>query len=165
MNIKFPGNIVYLSFLFLFAGCDGTICKMDEQDVIISYDAILKIVRVGGESYVKNKGSPWVKRVIVKPEGFLVVHEYKTAGFHKEPCEDDPSQTCEKHRITKHYIMQRYTEEDGYKYWFRIPKEEWEPVSDLETLPSIEPYHQTQDCKYSFFVPLLHDIIAILRAW
>ena len=153
--------------LFLTSGCGGVTCKLiekgEEKTVVLAYDPLLKYVQVGGQSYVQNKNSPWVKKVIVESEGFVVVFEQKTAGFKKRPCDDDPSKLCEKHTITSYYILQTYTETEGYKYWFKIPKEEWELISNLTDRPSKKPDLQTNDCSFSSFASFLSDLIGILR--
>ena len=165
---KFQISVFLLSLLFV-SGCDGVICKLieknEEKKVVINFDPVLKVVQVGGKSYVQNKNSPWVKKVIVKWDGFVVVFEQKTAGYKKRPCDEDPSKLCEKHTITSYYIMQSYTDEEGYKYWFKIPKEEWDFISDLKDRPSREPDLQTTDCRLSLFASSLNDLIGILRAW
>ena len=168
MNWKKLRTDVFLLYALLFlSGCGGVTCKLiekgEEKTVLLAYDSLLKYVKVGGKSYVQNKNSPWVKKVIVESEGFVVVTEQKTAGFKKRPCDDDSGKLCDKHTITSYHIMQSYTDKEGYKYWFKIPKEEWKSISSLTDRPSKEPDLQTNDCRFSFFASFLSDLIGILR--
>lgn len=72
---------------------------------------------------------------------------------------------CDKHVISSYYIMQYYQENQGYKYWFKIPKEKWISISSLnDKMPENPKFHATE-CKFSFFAGTLNDIIGLLRAW
>ena len=143
------------------------VCKLkdkgENKKVALSYETFPQQVSVGGVSYVKNKNSPWVKKLIVKPKGFVVVSEQKTAGFKDRPCDNDPSKLCKKHVLSTYYIMQSYTKTHGYKYWFKIPKEEWASISSLEDQPSKKPDLQTNDCHFSFMTLFISHFMSGLR--
>ena len=125
MNSKKQIIIFHLSILILLSGCGGTICKGKKHSVVFDYDPIFKTVDVGGApTDFKGKNAPWVKKIIVKPEGFLVVNEQKTVSLKMLPCDDKnkKNQLCEKHITSSYYTMQSYTKEEGYKYWEEIQK-------------------------------------------
>lgn len=163
MNPKNQKSFFYFLALLFLAGCGGMVCE-GEKTVVFDYDPILKTVDVGGApTYFKGKNAPWVKKIIVKPKGFIVVTEVKTAGYKKLPCDDDKNKLCEKHVISSYHNMQIYTEKEGYKYWFKIPEKEWTSISGLEDRPSIKPDMHVTNCRFAFFGRLLTFIIAALR--
>ena len=164
MKSKRQTAVFYLFVFVLLTACGGTICK-GKKNVIFHYDPVLKTVDVGGApTYFKGKNAPWVKKIIVKTEGFIVVTEQKTAGLKKRPCEDDKARLCDKHIISSYYIMQSYIEGEGYKYWENIPKEDWISVSGLRDYPLKKPDLHVKDCRLALFGTLLDAILSIIRA-
>lgn len=157
----------FFCIILFLTSCGGMICEgvhksRGKQTVVFDYDPIFKTVDVGGApTYAKNNS--WVKKIIVKQDGFVVVTEQQTAGFKNLPCEDNKEKICQKHVISSYYIMQSYKEGEGYKYWFKIPKKDWMSISSIEDQPSKEPSFHAKDCRYSFFGSLLEILIGILR--
>ena len=166
MNVQKQITALLFLFLMVLSGCDGTICKGEKTTVVFDYDPIFQTVDIGGmPTYFKGKNAPWVKKIIVKTEGFLLVHERKTAGFKEVPCEDNSKkgQLCQKHVVSSYYIMQSYTTKEGYKYWENIPKEKWISISKLEDQPAQKPDLQIKNCRFSLFGSLLETMLAISR--
>lgn len=154
-KVRLLDFLFLILFIALLNSCGGIICK-GEKTVVFDYDPFLKTVDVGSApTYFKGKNAPWVKKIIVKSEGFVVVTEQKTAGFKKVPCDNNKNKLCEKHIISSYHNMQSYTEKEGYKYWFKIPKEEWIFISSLEDQPSKKPDLHVKDCQFAFFGRLL----------
>lgn len=161
-------HLFFLLFASLFLiSCDGIICEGKNSEgknttVVFHYDPLFKTVDVGGApTYVKN--SSWVKKLIVEEEGFIVVTEVKTAGFEKVPCDNNPEQLCDKHKIRTYYNMQSYKESEGYKYWFDIPKKEWSFLSQLEDQATKPPSFHIKNCRASSSAPLLETFLAVFR--
>ncbi len=162
-------KILFLtSFLFL-SGCMGVICKWKNKKIIIDYTPHLNTATVGGVSYTKHNPpwtiTPWVKKIIIKHNGFLVVEEQKTAGSKKIPCAHDKNKMCDKHVINSVYTMQSYKEDEGYKYWPNIPKEKWAFISNLDDKISEKPEFHTKECESSFFAEIINNAISLIRAW
>ena len=163
MNPKNQIVFFYLLVLVFLTSCGGTICK-GEKTVMFDYDPFFKTVDVGGvPTYFKGKNAPWVKKIIVESEGFIVVTEQKTAGFKKRPCDDNKDKLCDKHIISSYYNMQSYTEKEGYKYWFKIPEEEWAFISNVGNQPSKKPDMHIKNCQFAVFGGLLRFIITAMR--
>ena len=160
--------IIFCLLTFVpLSGCGGTICKGEKKSIVFDYDPIFQTVDIGGmPTHFKGKNAPWVKKIIVKSKGFLVVTEQKTAGYKEVPCKDKnkKGQKCQKHYISSYYQMDYYTDEEGYKYWGNISKKEWESISQLEDQPAKKPDLHIKNCKFSLFGSLLELILALFRA-
>lgn len=168
MNQKY--FILFLfSIVLLLTNCGGMICKGKDENgiektVVFDYDPYFKTVDVGGApTYVQNGNTPWVKKLIVEEEGFLVVTEVKTAGFEQLPCEDNKEKLCDKHIIRTYNNLQTYKKGEAYKYWYKISEKEWTVLSRLEDRPEKQPSFQAEDCRFSLFGSFLEILLAIFR--
>ena len=159
-------SFLLLSAVILLTGCSGVVCKGEQKIVVFDYDPIFKTVDVGGmPTYFKGKNAPWVKKIIVKTKGFLVVSEQKIADYKKVPCEKESkkNQSCQKYEASSYYTMQSYIEGEGYKYWNNIPKEEWESISQLEDQPSQKPDLHIKNCHFSLFGSVLETLLGMIH--
>ncbi|MDE0118453.1 MAG: hypothetical protein OXM55_00400 [Bdellovibrionales bacterium] len=156
---------ITLSIAILLTGCGGTICKGEKKKVLFDYDPIFKTVDIGGYPTYHERAS-WVKKIIVKKNGFIVVNSQKFAGYKKVPCEEESKkgQLCQKYYKSTLYQVNSYIEGVGYKYWGDVPKKEWEFISQLEDQPSQKPNLYIKNCNFSLFGSLLEILLAMKRA-
>jgi len=171
----------YLLFIFLlfsslgFTSCGSMLCSKGDtnQGLFFYYDPLFQTVDVGALPTM-GKGDSFVKHIIVKDEGFLVVtsrhvvtqcipeNENQEAFYTLiKPCkrykEGRVFKTVEK------YIIRRYIEGKGYEEWEpgTIPKKEWQNISKLDHTFSKPPTYHYENCRWAVFgaLQMLRQII------
>ncbi|MDE0518584.1 MAG: hypothetical protein OXH36_03380 [Bdellovibrionales bacterium] len=158
-------STVTLIIALLLTSCGGTICESKKKKIILNYNPTFKTVDIGGLPTYNERAS-WVKKLIVKQNGFLVVSKQNIAGLKKVPCEEESKkgQLCQKYFQSHLYQMHYYIEGVGYKYWGDLPKKQWESISNLEDQPSKKPDFIYKNCRFSLLGPVLDIILMMIRA-
>ena len=144
-------------FLFIFmTGCGSTLCTKGKtkQGLFFNYGSTIGIdhVDIGGEPTHKRSDS-WVKIIIVKKEGFLLVTSQGVVHCdNMDEIRKNIYAPCKGHKIVKEYKIRRYIKKRGYEEWKYdvIPKSEWELVKDIDFKFSKKPTYYYENCRYRF---------------
>ena len=161
-------------FIFLvlpFLGCSSMLCTKGDtkQGLFFEFDSILGkgYVDIGAEPTATSDAS-WVKNLIVKNEGFLLVTSQKSVRCdNKEQMDREAKKgnmiRCQNHRLVENYLIRRYTDDIGYEEWGynKIPEKEWRGIKNLKHSFSKKPDYHYENCRYHFLGGL-YQILQII---
>ena len=151
-------NFIYL-FLFLLAlqGCDSILCTKGDS----KQGLFFKFGSEFGQDYVDigayptfHTGASFVKKLIVKEKGFLLVSSQGTVHCdNREEMRQGKQVACKGHKIVDVYTVRQYRETEGYKEWegSKIPEKEWRAVSSLNHSFSVPPDYHYENCRHKSF--------------
>ena len=150
----------FLFCLFLISGCGATVCRdknNSKHGIFFNYENLYghKYVDIGHlPTFVEN--NEWVKKLIVKDSGFLLVSSQKKASCkNKEAIKEaiktkQPLPACERIAMVA-YPVRRYIEDQGYEEWGHLSEEEWSKVADLKHTFSKQADYHYENCSYHIF--------------
>ena len=161
---------LYLALLFFaLPGCGSMLCSKGKtrQGLFFSFGSDF------GRAYVDighyptfHSGASFVKKLIVRPDGFLLVSSQGTVHCdNKEELDRGAQAACKGHRIVDIYTVRRYTDKGGYEEWggSKIPEKEWRAASSLNHAFSRPPDYHYKNCRYKIFGGLYQIIQTIRR--
>ena len=111
-----------------------------------------------------HPGASFVKKLIVKSSGFLLVNSQGTVHCgNREEMRKNPRLRCKGHKIVDIYTVRRYRDKSGYEEWggSRVPEKEWRAAASLSHKFSVPPDYHYENCRYKIFGGL-HRIIQII---
>ena len=159
-----------LLFLFALPGCDSMLCTKGDsrQGLFFDFGSVL------GRNYVNighyptfHTGSDFVKKLIVKENGFLLISSQGTVycDNRKEMRQQGPHVACKGHKIVNVYTVRRYTDSGGYEEWGddKIPEKEWRSARSLNHSFSAAPEYHYENCRYKIFGGL-YQLIQIIQS-
>ena len=152
--------LVFLLLGVSLLGCGSMLCTKGDtkQGLFFEFDSLLgkSYVDIGSEPTVVS-GSSWVKKLIVKDEGFLLVTSQKSV--HCDNVEEMNQAAkrgkmvgCEGHRLVEKYKICRYRDNSGYEEWGydEISEKEWKSIESLNHSFSKKPDYHYENCRYHF---------------
>ena len=167
-NIK--TQILYASFLFYLCGCGSLLCTKanTNQGLLFHYGSFYGIDRVDiGSEPTHKQSDKWVKTLIVKEEGFLLITGQNMLHCdNEEEIKKNAHIPCKGHKVVESYQIRRYTNNTGYEEWSydSIPKKEWSRVKNLYHSFSKKPDYHYENCRYKAFGQIYQILQIIQRA-
>ena len=121
----------------------------------MDFDPVLKTVDIGAYPTYHSRAS-WVKKIIVKWEGFLTVESQGTVhcdNFKEMKAKPQLQIPCKGHKIVQKHTVRRYRDGKGYEEWDTeaVSKEEWSAITDLNHKFSKPPLYHYENCRYKLF--------------
>ncbi len=150
---KSKKDFLWIALCFPLLGCGSMLCSKGDtnQGVFFDFDPVLQSVDIGAYPTFHSKDS-WVKKLIVKPEGFLLVSSQKTVHCdNHEEMKKNIHLVCKGHKLVEVYTIFRYIDKTGYQEWSYASLQEWENITDLYHKFSKKPQYHYQKCRYKFF--------------
>ena len=149
---------IFILLILPFLGCGSMLCTKGntKQGLFFEFDSIFGkgYVDIGAEPTATTDSS-WVKNLIIKNEGFLLVTSQKSVHCdNKEQMDREAKKgnmiRCQNHRLVENYLIRRYTDETGYEEWGynKIPEKEWRGIKDLRHSFSKKPDYHYENCRY-----------------
>ena len=149
-----PMKLFYLLLLCLpfLAGCDSMLCTKGDskQGLFFSFDPLLKTVDIGSYPTYTARAS-WVKKIIVKWDGFLTVESQGTVHCdNMQEIKKNPATRCKGHKIVQNLTVRRYRDGKGYEEWDinAISEKEWSNITDLNHKFSKPPLYHYENCRH-----------------
>ena len=155
-------------FLMALPGCDAILCTKGDskQGLFFNFGSDF------GRGYVNigayptfHTGADFVKKLIVKENGFLLVSSQGTVHCdNREEMLKGAQVACKGHKIVDIYTVRRYTDSGGYEEWgdSKIPEKEWEAVASLNHSFSLPPDYHYKNCRLKIFGGL-YQILQIIQ--
>ena len=160
-------KILFLVFCFFsLPACSSTLCSKgkSKQGVLFDFDPVFKTVDIGSYPTFHIKDD-WVKKLIVKWDGFLLVYGQKTVHCdNREEMKKNVYAACEGHKLVENHTIIRYSDDTGYEEWSYAPEEDWKDVQELDHVFKKKPDYHYENCRISLFgglMMLLQTIIGI----
>ncbi len=148
-----PKSIILFLFSFPLLGCSSMLCTKEDsqQGVFFDFDPILKTVDIGAYPTFHEKYD-WVKKMIVKGDGFLIVYSQKTVHCdNREEMKKNIHLACKGHKIVENHYIIRYTDNTGYEEWSYMPEKEWKDVKKINHVFLKKPDYHYKNCRFKIF--------------
>ena len=145
--------LLLVFFCFSLLGCGATLCTKgkSKQGLFFDFDPVLKTVDIGGYPTFTSKAD-FVKKLIVKWDGFLLVYSQKTVHCDNlAEIKKNPTLACKGHKLMDNYYVLRYTGDTGYEEWSYMPQREWKDIKELSHSFNKKPDYHYTNCRYKFF--------------
>ena len=159
-------KFLFLSFLsFSLWGCGSLLCSKGKtrQGVFFDFDPVFQTVDIGAYPTFHSKAK-WVKKFIVKQEGFLLVYGQKTVHCdNREEMKKNVHLPCEGHKLVENHTLIRYTDDTGYEEWSYVPEKEWKDIKRLDHAFQKKPNYHYENCRFKFFGSLAQILQIIKR--
>ncbi len=143
-----------LAFCSLFlSACGSMLCSKGStnQGLFFDFDPFLKTVDIGAYPTAHSRAS-WVKKLIVKSDGFLLVSAQKTVHCdNREEMKKNIHLACKGHKLVDVYTIYRYTDKTGYEEWSYASEPEWKNITKLNHIFSRKPNYHYKNCRYKIF--------------
>ena len=123
------------------------------QGLFFDFDPWLKTVDIGAYP-TYHAGASWVKKIIVKRNGFLTVSAQGTVHCdNAEEMKKNIYVHCKGHKVVQRHTIRRYRDNKGYEEWETeaISKKEWSQIADLDHKFSKPPLYHYKNCRYKLF--------------
>ena len=119
-----------------------------KQGVFFDFDPIFKTVDIGAYPTFHLKDS-WVKKLIIKSDGFLLVYSQKTVHCdNREEMKKNIHLPCKGHKLVENHSIIRYTDKTGYEEWSYAPEKDWKEVKKLDHVFLKKPDYHYKNCRY-----------------
>ena len=158
-------RIFFLMGFVSFVGCGSMLCSKGDsnQGLYFDYDSIFQTVDIGTYPTAHLKAS-WVKKLIVKEKGFLLVYGQKTVHCdNHEEMKKNVQLPCEGHKLVENHTIIRYTDDTGYEEWNYVPEEDWKDIQSLNHVFQKKPNYHYENCRYQLFAGFIRLIQMIKR--
>ena len=150
---------------FNFIGCASFLCTKGDsnQGLYFDYDPVFKTVDIAAYPTFHLKDS-WVKKLIVKEEGFLLVYGQNTVHCdNREEMRKNINLACKGHKIVENYTIIRYTDKTGYEEWSYALKKDWESINSLGHIFLKKADYHYKNCRYQLFAGIKRLLQIIKR--
>ena len=133
------------------------------QGILFDYDPLFQTVDIGPYPTAHIRDS-WVKKLIVREAGFLLVYGQKSVHCDNyEEMKKNYHTPCEGHKLVENYTIIRYHDNTGYEEWSYAPKEDWQNVENIEHVFEKKPDYHYENCRFQLFGGLIKLIQMIIR--